>query len=255
MKAFIIEDEPIAYRNLCRMLNESPYSVEVIGWAQSVKQVKEWFSQNEFPDLVFLDVELGDGISFAIFEEFEADFPIIFTTAYHQYAIKAFELNSIAYLTKPFSQKKLDDAIRKLKKLNTQFNTKNEAGINELLSAFSQLQNPEKKFKTRFHVKKGSRIFVVKSEEIAWFQKQDLVFMTTKAGDRFMIDYSLDQLMEMLNPTSFYRLNRQFIANIDAIERIDTYFNYKLKITLNPKPTTEVLVAKDKAKQFKEWLG
>ncbi|MFT5917604.1 MAG: two-component system LytT family response regulator [Flammeovirgaceae bacterium] len=255
MNAFIIEDEPIAYRNLSRMLEESSHSVEVIGWAQSVKQAKEWVSQNEFPDLVFLDVELGDGISFEIFEEIKADFPVIFTTAYHQYAIKAFELNSIAYLKKPFSQKKLDDVIGKLKKLNKQFNTKNETGINEMLSAFSQFQNPEKKFKTRFHVKKESRIFVVKAEEIAWFQKEDLVFMTTKVGDRFMIDYSLDQLAEMLNPTNFYRLNRQFITNIDAIERIGTYFNYKLKITLNPNSASEVLVAKDKAKKFKEWLG
>jgi len=125
----------------------------------------------------------------------------------------------------------------------------------QLMAMMQQMQMPTKEYKDRFHVKKGSRLVVIKTEDIAWFQRAEYVFLMTKNGQKFHLDYSLDQIYDSLNPKLFYRLNRQFVGHIDAIQKIETFFNYKLKITLKPTTDTDVFVAKDNAKIFKEWLG
>ena len=250
MKVLIIEDEAIAYRNLERMLQKSPFVIEIIGWIQSVEKAKEWLANSPSLDLIFLDIQLGDGLSFSIFEDQPIDCPIIFTTAFDTYALQAFELNSIDYLLKPFSQQKLEAALTKLSKRISS----NAVSQEQLLLLMQQIQN-KTKFKDRFHVKKGSQLIVIKTTEIAWIYRDDYVFIMTKNKRKYLIDYSLDQLIDLLDPTSFYRLNRQFIANLDAIEKIHTFFNYKLKITLQPTAPIDVFVAKDRVKAFKDWLG
>lgn len=250
MKILIIEDEAIAYRNLKRMLQKSPFDIEIIGWLQSVEKAKEWLANSSSIDLIFLDIQLGDGLSFSIFEDQPIDCPIIFTTAFDTYALKAFELNSIDYLLKPFSQKKLDAALTKLSK-----RISSKAISQDQLFLLMQQLKDKTKFKNRFHVKRGSQLIVIKTTDIAWIYRDDYVFIMTKNKRKYLIDYSLDHLIELLDPASFYRLNRQFIAHLDAIKRIDTFFNYKLKITLKPSAPIDVFVAKDRAKSFKDWLG
>ena len=250
MKVLIIEDEAIAYRNLERMLQKSPFDIEIIGWKQSVEKAKKWLATSPSLDLIFLDIQLGDGLSFSIFEEQTIDCPIIFTTAFDNYALQAFEFNSIDYLLKPFSQQKLNAALTKLSKRISS----NTLSQKQLLLLMQQIQD-KPKFKDRFHVKKGSQLFVIKTTDIAWIYRDDYVFIMTKNKRKHLIDYSLDQLIDLLDPASFYRLNRQFIVHLDAIERIDTFFNYKLKISLQPAAPIDVFVAKDRAKAFKDWLG
>ena len=251
ISVLIIEDEQVAYKNLERMLKANPESIEVIGWCQSVEQAKKWLKENPLPSLIFLDIQLGDGLSFSIFQNQNIECPIIFSTAYDEYALKAFELNSIDYLLKPFSQKKLNNALAKFKQRTSQLLFSQQ----QLMAMMQQMQTPTKEYKDRFHVKKGSRLVVIKTEDIAWFQRGDYVFLMTHSGQKFHLDYSLDQIYDTINPKQFYRLNRQFIAHIDAIQKIETFFNYKLKITLKPTTDSEVFVAKDNAKVFKEWLG
>ena len=251
MKVIIIEDEAIAYRNLERMLKESDFDFEILEWLQSVETAKKWLSNNSTPDLIFLDVQLGDGLSFSIFENQPVDCPIIFTTAYDDYALKAFELNSIDYLLKPFSQEQLNNAITKFENRTSKLLIPQS----QLLLMMQQMQVGVPNFKERFHVKKGSQLFVIKTQDIAWFYRDEYVFLMTHSKQKYIIDYSLDQLIEKLDPKYFYRLNRQFIVHIDAISRIETFFNYKLKITLKPEPEVDVFVAKDRVKVFKDWLG
>jgi len=251
MKVVIIEDEAIAYRNLERMLKASSFDINILAWLQSVEQAIQWLKNNPIPDLMFLDVQLGDGLSFAIFENQLVNCPVIFTTAYDEYALKAFELNSIDYLLKPFGQEKLNTALTKFKNRITPPLLLQE----QLLSMIQQIQSGQNNYKERFHVKKGSQLFVIKTEDIAWFYRDEYVFLMTQSKQKYIVDYSLDQLMEKLNPKYFYRLNRQFIVHLDAIVRMETFFNYKLKITLNPPAVIDVFVAKDKTKAFKDWLG
>lgn len=251
MKVLIIEDEATAYRNLERMLRQSTFSIEILDWLQSVEQAKVWLNEQPTPELIFLDVQLGDGLSFSIFENNQLDCPIIFTTAYDEYAFKAFELNSIDYLLKPFSQEKLNTALTKFQNRTTS----NLVSRAQLKSMIQQMQVGLPTYKERFHVKKGKQLLIIKTEDIAWFFRDEYVFLMTHSGQKYIIDYSLDQIYELLDPNNFYRINRQFIAHVDAIARIETFFNHKLKITLKPMASIDVFVAKDRVRAFKDWLG
>lgn len=251
IQILIIEDEAVAYRNLKRMLDANGETINIVAWLQSVEASIAWLDNNAFPDLIFLDVQMGDGLSFSIFKDRTLNCPIIFSTAYDEYALKAFELNSIDYLLKPFSQKQLDKAIAKYKQRTIQPMLSQK----QLMAMMQQMQAGTWEYKDRFHIKKGTRLIIIKTKDIAWFQRTDYVFLMTHSNQKFVLDYSLDQIQEWLNPKSFYRLNRQFIGNIDAIQKIETFFNYKLKITLNPSPQQDVFVAKDNVRVFKNWLG
>ncbi len=247
----VIEDEEAAFNMIKRMLSDSELDISLVARLKSVKESIKWLKKEEQPDLILLDIQLGDGLSFKIFESVEIDCAIIFTTAFDQYALKAFELHSIDYLLKPFSQEQLDNALKKYQRWNLP-----HIGLRgNMHQLIEQYANRSFSYKERFHVKKGKRIYIIKCEDIAWFCKGEYVYLMTTRGDKFYLDYTLDQIINDINPKQFYRINRQVIANIEAITRIDTHFNYKLKITLSPTLNEEVFVAKDKAKRFKEWLG
>ncbi|MEM1218673.1 MAG: LytTR family DNA-binding domain-containing protein, partial [Bacteroidota bacterium] len=242
MKLLILEDEEVAARNLHRMLRRVAPEVHILDTLKSVEAARQWFRQHAPPDLILLDIHLSDGLSFAAFQSGQENIPVIFTTAYDQYALKAFELNSVDYLVKPFSEHQLRRALDKWSQRRRAVAPTNWTAIQQML------QNPQSFYKTRFHVKKGDQILIVQSEQIAFLYRDEYVFLYTLEGKRFLVELSLDYWMDQLNPHTFYRANRQFIVNIQAIERIETHFNYKLKLHVTPQPPQAIFVAKDRAR-------
>ncbi len=249
MKLLILEDEEVAARNLERMIRKVAPEVHILAIIKSVEADRKWFSQNPAPELILLDIHLSDGLSFAAFHPDQENIPVIFATAYDQYALKAFELNSVDYLVKPFSEEQLKRALDKWSRRHQ------VPGLIDWAAIQQMLQNPKPPHKTRFHVKKGDQILIVPSDQIAFLYRDEYVFLYTFDGKRFLVERSLEQWMEQLDPQTFYRANRQFIVAIKAIQRIETHFNYKLKLHLSPPPPKDIFVAKDRAKAFKNWLG
>lgn len=251
MDILIIEDEEIAYKNLCTMIHTYDSKVKIIAWLRSIRKAVEWLSINKTPDVIFLDIKLSDGLSFEIFDQMEITVPIIFTTAYHEYAIKAFELNSVAYLLKPFSQENLEKSLKKLNKYHLESTLELVKKIKESITYTSIV---ETKFKDRFLVKLGDKLFTVPTTEIAYFNRDDLVMLITASSKKYVVNYSLDELEQMLDPKMFFRINRQFVVNIQSVITVHGYFGGKLKVDLIPKPNSAVIVSQEKASVFKNWL-
>jgi DNA-binding LytR/AlgR family response regulator len=246
MDVLIIEDELPAYKRLSKMLGEIDKHIHVLGHADSIESSIALFQQYPQAQLAFMDIELADGQSFEIFNRIQVTCPIVFTTAYDEFALKAFKVNSIDYLLKPIDPKELMSALDKYKQLQPK----------QDLSQFAELLRAPKSFKSRFLVKVGNKLISVRTEEISYFQAQDkMVYLITHDGRKFIVDHSLDELNGMLPPQDFFQLNRQFLAHIDAIESVSTYFNGKLKIQLKPNVTEEVLVSRDRASEFKNWMN
>ncbi|BDD06632.1 LytR/AlgR family response regulator transcription factor [Aureibacter tunicatorum] len=248
-KIVIIEDEKPAIKNLKRALDKINLNHEILAEISSVESAVDWFKANEQPDLIFLDIQLSDGNSFEIFDEITVSSPVIFITAYDTYAIKAFELNSISYLLKPLSYKALEKAIQKFEDSKPSTTTSQN-----LSSVIKNIYQP-KEYKNRFLVKKGSDFISVKVDDIAYFYSDDLTFLITHKNDKFIINNTLEQLAGDLNPQEFYRVSRKVITNIEAICKVQTHFNYKLYVELKPKTDFDILINKDKAGEFKRWLG
>lgn len=249
IKVLIIEDEKSAFDNLERILNQISQEIEIVAWLQSVEQGNEWFNSNKMPDLIFLDIQLSDDLSFKLFERNQIDVPIVFTTAYNEFAIRAFEVNSIDYILKPIEKAKVERAFIKYE---TQ-QLKKDAPIQEVLKKLTGLQSTES-FKERFLVNKGDELIVVNTAEIAYFYRSDCSYLVLKNGEHHAIKYSLEQLEKLLNTNHFYRINRQLIAGINSISKISLWFNGKLKIELNPSFEDEVFVSREKSQAFKTWI-
>lgn len=254
MKALIIEDEPFAQAELKRLLAASGEPVEVITCLESIEEAVEWFGSQPMPELIFMDIQLADGLSFEIFKQVKVDAPVIFTTAYNEYAIKAFKVNSIDYLLKPIDPAELKQALIKFNNLKpapvaTQLN--NPLALEQLLSQITQSSN----YKTRFVVKVGEQIKMLKAEEVAYFIADgNEVFLYTFQKQRYIIDYTLDELSTMANPKDFHRINRSYLVNINSIAKVHKYFNSRLKIELNPHRDDEILVSRVKVPDFIQWL-
>lgn len=251
MKAVIIEDEAIAIRQLQRLLDSSNATIEVVKTLQSVREAVEWLSIHSATlDLIFLDIQLTDGLSFQIFDTIKIDCPIIFTTAFDEYAIKAFQLNSIDYLLKPIKQADLNRAINKYQALE-----KKPLFIDyQQLAQSIQLQ--EKQYKTRFLVKSGTSLQPIPVEQIAYFIADgNLVLLVNTNGKRYPINYALGELENQLNPQSFFRVNRQIITHIQGISKVDTWFKGKLAVQLSPSLSEQTIISQQKAGSFKDWLG
>jgi len=255
MNTLIIEDEQLAANRLIKLIKAIDGNVNIIDVIDSVELSIEWFQKNKHPDLIFLDIQLSDGLSFNIFKKVEVNSPVIFTTAFDEFALKAFELNSVDYLLKPIDEFKLAQSIKKYKKVRSGF-TKNEINFDakKLLEA---LQKSEPEYKTRFLVNKGSSLIVVDIENIAYFFTEDkLVFITTNDNKKYSINTTLDKLEKELEPRKFYRANRQYLISVKSIKEIHNYFNYKLKLELNPKPVSEdIIISKSKVSDFKGWIS
>jgi DNA-binding LytR/AlgR family response regulator len=250
MNIAIIEDEAPAAEKLERYLARYDDSFTVIIKLTSVRDAVSWFKENlEQVDLVFMDIQLTDGQSFAIFDEVDISKPIIFTTAYDEYALKAFEVNSIAYLLKPITFSDLSAAINKLSLI--QGAQSELGGFKELLTGIAN----QRKYKSRFMVKIGEHIRSVTVDQILFFYAEGRnAYITTDQGRRLIIDYKLEELEEILDPVQFFRVNRTFIVNISAINDVLVYSNSRLKILTEVKAEKEIIVSREKVAAFKQWF-
>jgi len=257
MNVLLIEDEYLASEKLEAQLLRYDSSIRVIGTIDSIRNAVKWFETNPAPDLAFLDIHLSDGNSFEIFQKAKVTCPIIFTTAYDEYAVKAFKVNSIDYLLKPISNEDLANAMEKFKRLRPQLPAAPALDVEQIMALLHRnktTQTPH--YKNRFLVKSGQKIRSVSTDEIAYFYAEDkIVFLITAAGQRFITDYTLDTLQELLDPEQFSRLNRQFIAHIHAIDEIHPYLKGRLKVYVKPTTDKEIIISSERAHVFKEWLG
>jgi len=255
MKVLIIEDEHLAARRLQAMLAEIDPAIQVIKIIDSVEEAVDWFRQFPHPELIFMDIMLADGQSFEIFDAVEINAPVIFTTAYDEFAIKAFKVNSIDYLLKPIDQDLLKTALKKFYN-----NTTSQGNIKQMVE--SLLANNYKTheglsdYKKRFLIKTGDKFIPVSIAEVAYFSFVDkLTFLTTTAQKRYMLDHTLDEIEKLVDPHVFFRLNRQYIAAFSAIKIVHNYFNGKLKVMMAPEVAEGVVVSKERAQLLKSWLN
>jgi two-component system, LytTR family, response regulator LytT len=254
MKVLIIEDEDLAAKRLRKMLLSEIPDVQIYGPIDTVKNAISHLSEARDYDLIFLDIQLADGKSFTIFEKVDINTAVIFTTAYDEYAIDAFDLNSIDYLLKPIHPAKLHKSIEKFKKLQGLLDRGNLIQMSEMMATL-RLQAPTI-YQSRFLVSKGETLFPVTIDEVAYFQAEDkVVFIILKDSNRLIINHSLDELEQKINPKLFFRINRQYLVSVNAILKVHYYFNYKLKLDLNPSSTEDVVVSKAKASEFKSWMN
>lgn len=253
MKVLIIEDENLTARRLESLLLKYDPSIEVLARIPSVAKAVQWFRENPSPDLVFMDIHLDDDLGFRIFEQVQLMVPIIFTTAYDEYMIQAFKVNSIDYLLKPVNYEELVAALHKYQLLKKQA----QAATPDLTTLLNLLGKPkETDYKDRFMVTVGTKIRSIETSEIAYFFLEEKVaFLVTQDGLHLPVDYSLDKLTQILNPRQFFRISRQYLVSLPAIETIHTYSSSKLKLDLKPKARHEVFVSGDRITDFKEWLG
>lgn len=252
MNLLIVEDEEIAIEKLEQLVKKALPEINILARLDSVKGAVNWLQNNPAPDLVFLDIHLADGISFDIFRQVQVSCPIIFTTAYDEYAVKAFELNSIDYLLKPIRP---DDVKRALDKYARLFQSPEPRPVIDVEQLLQALAPKTKTYKARFLVKLGQKIRSVPVEEVAYFFAEDkLVFLVATDGSKMPVDFSLDQLDEMLDPARFFKANRQFVISMDSIAQIFPYSNSRIKVNLKPTEPRELIISNDKAPLFKTWL-
>lgn len=252
MKVLIIEDEPAASEDLTYLLRSIDPNIEVVAVLDSVKASIAFFSKPHVAELVFMDIHLADGISFEIFEQARIDIPVVFTTAYNQYALKAFKFNSIDYLLKPIDKEELADALQ-------QFKVQNKGkGIDDrqVKGLLDLIGTKRKKYKTTFLVPHRDELIPLKTENIAYFRiDTGVVKAITNENTSFAIEDKLEDIEEELDDSLFYRANRQFIIGKDAVVNLKTYFNGKLIVVVNPVCDERIVVSKAKAAEFKDWLG
>lgn len=256
MTTLIIEDEKPAARLLQRKLQKLGITVETM--LHSVEESIDWFSKNEHPDLIFLDIQLSDGLSFEIFEKINIKSAVIFTTAYDEYALKAFKLNSIDYLLKPIDEDDLETAVLKFKE---RFESTLSVGKNSLQLDFEQIKkmfsNPfEKTFKKRFTVKIGQHLKVISTDEVeCFFSENKGTYIHTFDNRNYLLDSTLEVLEQEIDPEDFYRISRKFIISLKAIKEIVVYSNSRLKIILPTYKEDEVIVSREKVSDFKNWIS
>ena len=250
IKVIIIEDEKPAARRLQRML--AKLNIETQTMLHSVSEAITWFQENSHPDLIFLDIQLSDGLSFEIFEQVKTESAIIFTTAYDEYALKAFKMNSIDYLLKPIDEEELEAAVSKFR--NTQQNN-NSIDVSELRSLLSQ-SGSERSYKTRFTAQVGQHLKLVEVSDIACFYSENkATYIHCFSGRNYPIEIPLEQLEAEVDPEKFYRINRKCILNINAITDIVSYTNSRLEIKLDNFNEFQLIVSRERVKDFKTWLN
>jgi two-component system LytT family response regulator len=252
MKALIIEDETVAAQSLQSLIHKIDSEIEIVAILQTIDESVEWFQTSAAPDLVFMDIYLADGSAFTIFENIEIPCPVIFTTAYDEYALKAFKVNSIDYILKPVSRSDLEKAIRKYRDFTFRPQENNEL-INKLLDNIKSNQDA---FRTNFLFAVGDKLVPVAAQDIAViFIDNDSLKAITVSGQIFYIDKTLEEWMQMLNPHQFYRANRQYIVARRAIKDISIWFAGKLSVNLVIDTPERILVSKARAGDFKKWIS
>jgi DNA-binding LytR/AlgR family response regulator len=254
MNIFILEDEAPALRRITKLVQEILPQASITGSADSVSQALQLLSRTPMPDLMLADIQLADGLSFDLFEKTTLSCPVIFTTAFDEYAIRAFKLNSIDYLLKPIDREALNAALEKYHRL---YNAGNQGfPTPQWQEIIRQLRSGKTTYKNRFLVNKGAQLFPIAADDVAWFVTEDrIVFMHTIQNQRFICDHTLDELDSLLNPEQFYRANRQFIIALKTVKGAENGFNGKLHLHLHPAPPEQVIVSREKAAHFKDWLA
>lgn len=246
MKVLIIEDEAAATRRLQKLIREYDPKIQIVESLDSVTSSINWLTSNEHPDLIFMDIQLADGNSFEIFKFVNIIKPVVFITAFDQYAVQAFKVNALDYLLKPIKSHELVRAIEKYQKLQTG----NEFNYEE----FAKLMRkdvPERRFLIKF----GQQIKVVEMNEAAYFYTRDkITFIVTKKGKRFPLDHSLEKLEELLDGSKYFRINRQFIVGIEAINEMYAYSKSRVKVMLTPPCEEDTIVSTERSPYFKKWL-
>lgn len=251
MKVLIIEDEEPAAERLQKMLIEIDPSAEVVDTIVSVKTAIQFLEQQPEIDLILMDINLADGSSFDIFKKTDVEIPVIFITAYDEFALQAFKVNSIEYLLKPVKKAELQHAIEKWKKI---FEVKTK--IPDLNALFKTLGILEASYKKRFLIRYGEKMRTIETDQIAYFYTEEKnIFFKTKDNHTFPSDYQLDKLETLLDPSKFFRINRQFIIHIDAIDQMFSFSKSRVKIVLKPPINIDTIVSTERSPFFKEWLG
>jgi len=251
MNVLIIEDEKPAAKRLEQLIKKCQPDVTILDQPESVKATVRWLKGNAAPDLMFVDIQLADNLSFEIFRQVRVETPVIFTTAYDQYTLQAFKLNSIDYLLKPIEEEELQQALQKYHRFfDAPKRVMDAEMVKKIMQSFEQPS-----YKERFIVKAGQQLSYIQVDDICYFYSEDgLAFAQLGNSKRHSIDYTLDRLEPILDPSQFFRLNRKVIAHIKSIRKIEPYFNSRLVVTLHPKPAFDVIVSRDRASDFKAWL-
>jgi DNA-binding LytR/AlgR family response regulator len=248
MNCLIVEDEKVAAERLVGLIKKYDPSIDIIEIVQSVKNAVQWLNTHQAPDLIFMDIQLADGLSFEIFEQTIVKTPVIFTTAYDEYALKAFKVNSIDYLLKPVDLNGLKNAIDKFKENNSPKEIPAQVFDSIMFSL-------TKKFKNKFVMNVGEHIKVFTADDIQCFYSlEKYTFLQNNSGRDYAINYTLDQLEDLLDPAQFFRINRKFIVSFSAISDIISYSNSRLKVKLSSNESDDLIVSREKVQDFKKWL-
>ncbi len=252
MKVLIVEDESLASKRLVKLLKEAEPNVEILAELDSVKRVVKWLGENESPELIFLDIQLADGLSFEIFEKADVRAPIIFTTAFDEYAIQAFKVNSIDYLLKPIDPAELERALEKFK---NHFGAQEESkpALNMALIE-KAMQQMTRQYKERFVVKIGEHIKTINTEDALYFFSEAKATFLQTDDKRYIIDYALEQIEQLVDSERFFRINRKYLVSLEAVKDIITYSNSRLRLILKDHDDMDAIVSRDRVQDFKKWL-
>ncbi len=252
MRVLIVEDEPLAAERLGNLLTELDHQVHIVGTCDSVTQTIQWLKSHPHPDLAFFDIQLGDGLSFEIFDRAEFRFPVVFTTAYDQYAVKAFKVNSIDYLLKPIDEVELEGAITKFQGTGT---SSVEETLKMALQSASQMLSKQH-YKERYLVKVGDHLKMIPTVEVSFFYSLDkATYLRTREGRNYAIDHTLEQIEVQCDPQEFYRISRKFLISLQAIQDMVAYGSSRLKVkAMGQEKGEELVVSRERVKSFKMWL-
>ncbi len=252
MKVLIVEDETPAANRLAKLLVKNSDGVDIVNKIDSVEAAVKYFSSAPPPDLIFMDIQLADGLSFDIFEQVQIKTPVIFTTAFDQYTLKAFKVNSIDYLLKPIDENELSKALDKYYSLHQ---SKQPVDFSRKMMQLMQEMNLIK-YKERLLIKRGQQLSYLKTEKTAYcYADGKLCFAVDFDGTKYLLENNLSQLEEQLQPDTFYRINRHLLINIESIKKVHTWLGGRLKVDIHPATTAETIVSRERVNGFKEWLG
>lgn len=253
MHALIIEDERLSADRLKVLINKIDPEIRILDVLDSVSSARSWFRDNSPPDILFLDIQLNDGLGFDVLSELKFEIPVIFTTAYDNYAIKAFKFNSIDYLLKPIDETDLQHSIEKLRSQDRQSEPATISGVGQDFGQLKKILTGD--FKKRFLVKLGDQYRSVNVETISYFHYQGgMTYLIANDGKKYPLDYTMDHIESLLHPLEFFRVNRKLVLSLSSIKEIHSYFNSRLLLKLAPELSEEVIVSRDRVADFKRWM-
>ena len=258
MNILIVEDEELAVKKLQKTLAAVDPEANVVAITDSIKSTVEWLEENESPDLILMDIELSDGQSFEIFSRVQLKSAVIFTTSYDEYALKAFKVNSIDYLLKPVQKEDLEAALKKFHQMKKMYNAEPAGKDMNVESLINELRNKlqPKEYRKRFLVKNAQKLVSIEVEEIAFFFSDGrLNFFKTYDNKKYVVDYTMDEMNDMLDPEKYFRISRSFYISVESVDQIHDYFGNRLLLHLKPMVDKEALVSREKVSDFKKWMG